>query len=117
MTLLGVREWTSGDGWPVHRREEWTISGGEIDPTWWRDADVREGVAGWKPSSRYTLYVVDDEVDPRLASYGGAVWPTAWPQLFRAIRIGIEITDAGLKFRNAALHGAFDIYADVGLLP
>ena len=69
-----------------------------------------------------TLYVVDGEVDRRLASYGGAVWPPAWPNLFQAARQGtyqaaVEITDRGLMFRAAALHGASCADADVRLLP
>lgn len=119
LALVKASEWTGTDG-RRHRREEWTITGGEIAPAWRRDADARERAAGWEPSSRFTLYVVDDEVDPRLASYGGVVWPTAWSELFCATRQGtyqaaIEITDTGLSFRAAALHGASDMYADARL--
>lgn len=121
MKLVDVKEWTSPTG-RHYRREQWTISGGEIDPSWHRDSDARERAAGWEPSSRFTLYVVDDEVDPRVASYGGVVWPTAWTDLFRATRQGtyqaaVEITDLGLQFRAAALDGASDMYADARLLP
>ena len=78
-------------------------------------------VAGWEPSSRFVLYLVNDEIDPRLASYGGVVWPTAWTQLFQTARKGtygaaVEITDLGLMYRAAALYGASDMYADTRLL-
>lgn len=115
LALVQSREWLGLDG-RRHRREEWTITGGEIDPLWRRDASP------WEPSSRFTLYVIDGEVDPRLASYGGVVWPTAWPELFEAVRQGtcqaaVEITDEGLMFRSAALYGASCADADVRLLP
>jgi hypothetical protein len=117
LTLANSKEW-SRDG-QHFRREEWTITGGEIDPTW---LPTVRAAGGGEPSSRFTLYVIDGEVDPQLASYDGVVWPTAWPALFRAFRQGrhqavVEITDKGLEFRAAALHGASDMYADVRLLP
>ncbi len=118
LTLVDAKEWTSNG--KIHRREEWTITGGEIDPTWRRDADTRERAAGWEPSSRFTLYIVNGEVDVRLASYGGVVWPTAWADLFQATgqgtrQAGVQITDKGLMFRSAALDGASDMYADARL--
>ncbi len=121
MTLIRSQEWTGTDG-RHHRREEWTITGGEIASAWRRSADASERAAGWEPSSRFALYEVDGEVDPRLAGYGGAVWPTAWPELFQAVRQGtyqaaVEITDLGLSFRAAAFSGASDMYADARLLP
>ncbi len=112
LTLVDAKAWTDANG-RCYRREQWTIVGGEVDPTWRRVA-----VAGWEPSSRFALYVVDGEVNPRLASYGGDVWPTAWPALFRPLcryKRGIEITDEGLMFRAAALCGASDMYADARL--
>jgi len=122
MTLVDAKEWKGPDG-RHHRREQWTITGGEIDPTWCRKTnsrgdDLGAHAAGWEPSSRFALYVIDGEVDPRLASYGGVVWPTAWPQLFSPLcryKRGIEITDKGLMFRAAALDGASDMYADARL--
>ena len=120
MTLTSAHEWTGTDG-RRHRREEWTITGGVIDPAWRRSTDGRESAAGWEPSSRFTLYVIDDEVDPRLGSYGGVVWPPAWPDLFasrgRGYHKSVEITDLGLSFRAAALYGASCSDADVRLLP
>jgi hypothetical protein len=106
MTRVGSREWVSTNG-KRQRREEWTIIGGEIDPTWSIAAGGRE------PSSRFTLYVVDGKVDVRLASYGGVVWPTAWPELFKATHQGtyqaaIEITDLGLVYRDATLRQSTD---------
>ena len=119
MVLTSAREWTGTDG-KRHRREEWTITGGEIDPAWRRSTDDRESAAGWEPSGRFTLYIVDGEVDPRLASYGGVVWPTAWPDLFasrgRDSHKSVEITDLGLSCRAAALYGASCSDADVRLL-
>jgi hypothetical protein len=117
MTLVDAKEWTGTSDGKRYRREEWSITGGEIDPSW---RDERSQAAGWEPSSRFTLYVVDGEVDPRLSSYGGVVWPTAWPELFQAVRqrtyqAGVEITDLGLQFRAAALDGASDMYADARL--
>jgi len=120
LTLVDTKEWTSQQDGRRYRREEWTITGGEIDPAWRRAADAREHAAGWEPSGRFTLYVIDGEVDPRLASYGGAVWPTAWRALFQATRQGtyqaaIEITDDGLMCRAAALYDTSDMYADARL--
>ena len=120
LALVDAKEWTSNGR--HHRREEWLISGGEIDPSWRRGSIERERAAGWEPSSRFTLYVVDGEVDVRLASYGGVVWPTAWSELFEAVRQGtyqaaVEITDTGLMCRAAALYGASCADADVRLLP
>ena len=120
LVLADAQEWTGADG-RRHRREAWTITGGEIDPSWRRPTDAREHAAGWEPSSRFVLYLVNDEIDPRLASYGGVVWPTAWTQLFQTARKGtygaaVEITDLGLMYRAAALYGASDMYADTRLL-
>jgi hypothetical protein len=111
LTLVDAKEWTASDG-RKHRREQWSISGGKIAASW----KPKSG----EPSSRFTLYVVDGEVDPRLAGYGGDVWPTAWAELFESCGQGyqrsVEITDLGLQFRAAALDGASDIYADVRLM-
>ncbi len=120
LVLVDSKEWTGTNDGKRYRREEWTITGGEIAPAWRRTDDARERAVGWEPSSRFTLYVIDGEIDVRLASYGGVVWPTAWPELFQAIRQGtnqaaVEITDTGLMFRAAAIDGASDMYADVRL--
>lgn len=123
MTLGNTREWKGGDG-RHYRSEQWTITGGEVDPSWRRKVnargqDVSTAEAGWEPSSRFTLYVIDGEVDARLVSYGGVVWPVAWTELFETcghgLQRGVAITDLGLQFRSAALHGASDMYADVRL--
>lgn len=113
MTIVDAREWTSSDG-KRYRREAWTISGGEVDPAW------RQIAAGWEPSSRFSLYVVDGEIDVRLASYGGVVWPTAWPTLFQGnrrpgSRAFVEITDQGLRLRADAIVGTSDAIADARL--
>jgi hypothetical protein len=123
MTLGEAREWKGVDG-KLYRSEQWTIIGGEVDPSWQRKVnsrgqDVGSHEAGWEPSSRFTLYVIDGEVDARLVSYGGVVWPIAWTQLFETRGQGysrcVAITDQGLMFRAAALEGASDMYADVRL--
>ena len=99
--LTKVEEWT-GFG-HQHRREEWSIEGGEIDPCW------RKGQADdWTPCCRFTLYIVDGSLDRRLASYGGAAWPLAWRDLFEAKHPGtyaasVNITDEGLALRAQAL--------------
>lgn len=118
MTLVDANEWTGTSDGKLYRHESWLISGGEVDPAWRRGEAER--AAGWEPSSRFSLYIVDGEIDPRLASYGGVVWPTAWPELFCANRppngrAFVEITDQGLMFRSAALDGASDMYADARL--
>jgi hypothetical protein len=117
MTLVDAKEWAGVDG-KQHRREQWSIRGGKIDPTWQRAGS--RGAAGWEPSSCFTLYLIDGEIDPRLASYGGVVWPTAWSELFQSVRQGtyqaaVEITDRGLMCRAAALYGASCADADVRL--
>lgn len=92
-----------------YRREEWTITGGEIDPSWRLAGTRHERPADWEPSSRFTLWIVDDQIDVRVASYGGVVWPTAWPDLFATRpmdiphRAGVEITEQGLALRSTAL--------------
>lgn len=112
-TLVNAMEWTGPMDGKSYRREEWTITGGEIDPAWCRGGNTSE------PSSRFTLWIVDGEVDPRLSSYGGAVWPPAWSKLFEVrghgYQRGVAITDEGLMCRAAALYGASDMYADVRL--
>ena len=115
MTLVKADEWTSSG---VHyRSEQWKITGGEVDPSWRREV----AQAGWEPWCRFSLYVVDGEVDVRLSSYGGEVWPVAWPDLFEARGHGygraVQITDLGLQFRAASLDGASDMYADARLVP
>ena len=118
LVLVDAKEW-SHDG-RHYRREEWSITGGEIDPTWSRATGARERAAGWEPSSHFSLYVIDGEVDARLASYGGVVWPTAWSKMFQEIHRGtyqsaVMITDLGLSSRAAVLYGASDMYADARL--
>jgi len=99
MTLIDAKEWTSTSDGKAHRHERWKISGGDIAPEWRRP--------GREPWCEFTLYVRDDEVDVWLASYGGEVWPTAWPELFQAGRgAAVKITDTGLVYRAAALYGA-----------
>lgn len=121
MTLGLTREWTGGDG-RHYRSEQWTITGGEVDKSWRSSADAlgyKPSSPFWEPSSRFTLYVVDGEVDVRLVSYGGAVWPVAWTKLFETRGQGYGratvITEEGLMLRAAALDGASDMYADVRL--
>lgn len=102
LTLGNTLECPGTDG-RHYRREEWTITGGEIDPSWRYEADS----AGRGPSSCFTLYVIDGKVDRRLAGYGGAVWPIAWSKLFTSGSLAsLEITDLGLDYRNTALQHA-----------
>jgi len=105
LTLVDAQEWPGSTDGRHYRREEWTVTGGEVAPAWIDAVSAQERRApGWEPSSRFTLYVVDGAVDPRLAGYGGAVWPTAWPTLFTSgPRASVEITDLGLRLREAAL--------------
>lgn len=101
LDLTGVSEWT---GFGHHyRQEEWAIEGGEIDPAW-RKGQTDE----WKPWCRFTIYIVDGNLDRRLASYGGAAWPLAWRNLFEENNPGtygasVNITDKGLALRTAVL--------------
>lgn len=88
-----------------HRCETWVLSGGEseLDPKW------RVGFLG-DVSCRFRLDVIDGVVDPRLPSFGGNYWPSAWPRLFQPIRkgmldAGLGITTEGLLLRMATLTG------------
>ena len=108
MKLTSAHEWTGCNDGKQYRREEWTITGGEIDPSWRLAGTRHERAANWEPSCRFSLYIVNGVVDPRLSSYGGVVWPTAWTDLFAAHRTGtyaagVEITDLGLQLRAASL--------------
>lgn len=55
-------------------RMRYRIEGGQIDPEWM----PRDGAPWW---CEFTIYGDDDQ----LASYGGTVWPLAWPALFEAL--------------------------------
>jgi len=46
LSLVKANEWNGADG-RHHRREEWTITGGEVDPAWRRGEAER--AAGWEP--------------------------------------------------------------------
>lgn len=99
LTLEDAQEWSSPDG-RSFRREAWIIAGGEVDRIWLGAVPIADRNApSWEPTSHFTLYVIGGTVDRRLAGYGGAVWPAAWPKLFD----GSEITVLGLLLREAAL--------------
>ena len=103
LVLTCASEWNGTSDGRRYRREEWSLIGGDIDPAW------RKGQADdWKPWCRFTLYIVNANLDRRLSSYGGSAWPTAWPELFEAKRQGtyaasVDITDKGLALRAATL--------------
>ncbi len=71
------------------------IEGGDIAPEW-----NPRGV----PWCQFTVYHGDD----RIASYGGEVWPMAWPALFEAVQgnahvgNGVRLTAAGRAAVEAA---------------
>lgn len=114
LTLVNAQEWTSDVTSTHYRREQWEITGGEVDPAWLRAHPKLV------PSSRFSLYVVNGEIDVRLAGYGGDVWPTAWTALFQASTSGramVVITDLGLQLRAAALDGASGAFDDARVLP
>lgn len=71
------------------------ISGGEVAPEWRRS--LRHGEAPW---CEFTTWGSGPE--RHVGSYGGTVWPTAWPDLFVALPSsaaggsgGVALTDAG----------------------
>jgi hypothetical protein len=99
LVLVDVKEWSTAGR--SYRWEQWSLTGGEIHPSWQRDASAKD----WKPSCRFTLWLHDGVVDPRLGSYGGDVWPTAWPDLFCPLHQqgDVEITKSGLQLREEAL--------------
>jgi hypothetical protein len=80
-------------------RSRYRVIGGIIAGDWAKYA--RPGIPAW---CEITVY----DGDPRIASYGGEVWPMAWPELFDASRGSAQtgpqtwLTEAGLK----ALAGA-----------
>ncbi len=82
----------------IHTR--YHISGGEIAPEW-----TERLRPGEEPLCEFTLWGNDD----RLSSYGGSVWPLAWPTLFAPVpasvscgSAGIVLTAAGRAAVNAA---------------
>jgi hypothetical protein len=80
----------------THRR--YRIEGGEPVPEWAKM--VRAGQVAWCEIS-----VWGDGEGRSVGSYGGEVWPTAWPHLFAEKgprSSGVRITEAGLAALDAA---------------
>lgn len=82
VTLIG--DFSKGLGWKRYRLE-----GGTLDPEW--AASLRPDEVAW-----CEVTTTDGK---HLGSYGGSVWPGAWPDLFTPTRIMGNpvtlITDAG----------------------
>lgn len=68
------------------------IRGGEIAPDW--EAALRPGE---EPACAFTLWGRDD----RVTSYGGTVWPTAWPALFAPVPPSVQAGTAGIVLTPA----------------
>jgi len=71
---------------------EYEICGGDLAPGW----DVRPGKAA---SCRFTIWHGRDT----LGSYGGEVWPLAWPKFFEAIRPSVTMGSAGVRLTEAGM--------------
>jgi len=54
---------------------------------------------GRPPYSEFTVYNGNDH----LTSYGGEVWPTAWPELFEPIQACAQYGSAGVRITEAGL--------------
>lgn len=80
-----------------HVHETFEIRGGDVAPEW--AAMLRPPAAPW-----CTVTVWDEE--PQIGGYGGEVWPSAWPELFRFEgprgREATMLTDAGIAAFEAA---------------
>lgn len=75
IVLIHRDTWTDTSGKP-HTRDAFEIRGGDVDQEW---ADsIRVPAAAW-----CSVSIWNDET--RLASWGGEVWPSAWPQLFELV--------------------------------
>jgi hypothetical protein len=86
VVLIDRRAWKGDDGLAyVHETLE--IRGGDVAPSW--AAELRVPRAAW---CSVTLWNDGDH----LASWGGEVWPAAWPQLFLIVgtrgREKVELT-------------------------
>lgn len=88
------------------QRAEYRAEGPVSCPTW--RASLREGRA---PYCYFSIWSGPDRDGDMLSSYGGEVWPTAWPELFQALPASvaegsgrIRLTPAG----RAALGSALD---------
>lgn len=90
ITCTKVRRWTGGEG--NYEQAEYTLTGGDITPEWRKHADERGG----RVECRVTITATPNgwQHQPRengggvyLGSFGGHVWPSAWPQLFETCRL------------------------------
>lgn len=84
------------------------FAGGDLAPEW-ADSITRrgEGRTAWCEVSVWIGQ--DGQPDSRVGSYGGSVWPTAWPDLFESVpssasggSAGILLTEAGRALIRAA---------------
>ena len=97
ITLLDAHGAAYGE--PGRTRRCYRLEGGALAPQW--AAEVREGEVAWCEIS-----VWGDGDERHVGSYGGEVWPTAWPQLFVPASThgaALRITPAGLAALDAAL--------------
>ncbi len=92
------------------RQARYRIEGGQISPEWQKLLKPGRSI-----SCEFTLW----QDDGQLGSYGGEVWPTAWPELFEAlpssVQLGsgrIQLTAAGREaVRRADAEAAGDLIA------
>jgi hypothetical protein len=92
---------------PSLGRHRFRIEGGTLRADWQDALDKRPGPA-W---CEITVWEEDSgALSAHVGSYGGSVWPTAWPDLFQPIpgtvqygSGGVRITDAGRALLVAAL--------------
>ncbi len=86
------------------------IEGGTITPEW--EATSKCASCGASTATRpwceFTLWLnKDGKIDPRLGSFGGSVWPAAWPEIFHVGPPTIHgqttsLTERGLEMVRAA---------------
>ena len=86
------------------------LAGGSITPNWRESLDKR-AARGDDDTALCVMVVTHDEHGWHVRSYGGTVWPTAWPWLFEGLRPTvaegggrIRVTEEGAYFLNTTLH-------------
>lgn len=97
-TITLLSECGAARGEPGLTNRRYRIEGGNLTPEWAKM--VRPGNVAWCEIS-----VWGDGADRSVGSYGGEVWPTAWPHLFllKGPRSsGVRLTEAGLAALDAA---------------
>jgi hypothetical protein len=94
VVLIKREAWTSERH---HVREEFEVRGGDVAPEW--AVGLRPPLAPW---CAITLWDEGHVV----SGYGGEVWPSAWPNMFRIDgppgRQTMLLTDAGAAAFSAA---------------